>query len=127
MATFYWNWTWPSGDKRAYKQWFDFECSTPNLRRIVMAEKDPDNCIACGAFIDDQEPYTILWVTYILPGNDKASTSFAYHVSCFESEAEIYSANAKRLEVRSDGAGGAPRPVPGNKWDSWQAMGIKPA
>ncbi len=126
MAGFYWAWTWPTGDRRAYKQFFDFECATPVLRDLVRVERHPDECLQCGIMPSTSEGEVLVWCTYYLPGKERQDACLPFHPACFEGRADRFSHNAVRLADKGVGGGGTPSPNPGNRWDSWASMGIEP-
>ncbi len=127
MAAFYWGWTWPTGDRRSYKQLLDFECSTPYLKQIVQAEQHEDDCVVCKEEVDRAEGEVLVWGTVYLPGKDRLDVCLPFHPAHFEAMADHYTHGATRLVNRGSQAGGPPPETPGNKWDSWDSMGITPA
>ncbi len=119
MAGFYWAWTWPTGDRRAYKQLLDFECSTTALRRIVRSQKEQPECNECGGKTDPQAGEVLVWTTYYLPGKDRADACLVFHPACFEQVAQQFVHNAVRLPERRVGGGGSPAPHPGRPQNAW--------
>ncbi len=122
MAAFYWRWTWPSGDRRGYKQQMDFECSSSHLRRIVKAENNVDDCVFCGKPVDNGQSSLIVWYTMYLPGKERMDGGLDYHHECFTQAEYWYTQNATRLTDRDGGGGGPPASTRGNPWDYWDSM-----
>jgi len=127
MASFYWAWTWPTGDRRAYKQLLDFECSTKHLRRIVRAEENERRCVECQELVDPSVGEVVVWGTVYLPKKDRLDVGLPFHPSCWEESCEGFTRNATRLSDRQEQAGGPPPATQRNKWDSWASIGIDPA
>jgi hypothetical protein len=126
LATIYWAWTWPTGDRRAYKQFFDSDCIGVWNMPLQVAHKQSAHCSGCGEKVTDDERSIAVWATIYLPGRDRIDDVLEYHVPCFEKNAERFTMNAQRLPVRPEGSGtGAPVPEP-QEWPDWASIRIVP-
>lgn len=125
MAAVYWGWTWPTGDRRSYTQWFDQECFE-SLQNSLQRCITDDSCRYCDK-ATDQDPVTRLWFTVYAPHSERYDNYVDYHPACFEKDVDQYYLNARRnLGTRVGGAG--PRsPNQGKGWRSWGEQGIEPA
>ena len=127
MSSWYWAWTWPTGDRRGYVQLICKGCITDHVKRLIRYAADDTCCVLCRGPLDASDSATV-WLTLYAPGRDREDLSLEYHPSCFESEADVFSRGARRLPDREGaGSGGPPAPRPREEWPSWSAMGIDPA
>lgn len=125
MASFYWRWTWPSGDRRAFKQFFDSECVHTPIELLQEPNGEPQECPICRKMVE-QWPSVTVWSTYYVPGQEAGSGCVEYHESCFQVAEEGFMRNAVRLTDRAAVGAGGPPPRPGNPWDTWRQQGIDP-
>lgn len=126
MASFYWRWTWPSGDRRAYKQFFDAECVNVPLQLLREPQEEATECPICGKLVEAYPAITV-WATHYIPGQEPATGCIEYHESCFQVAEPQFLKNAVRLPDRAMVQAGGPPPGHGNPWDSWRQQGIDPA
>lgn len=125
MASFYWRWTWPSGDRRAYKQWFDAECVGGVLHLLSEPQEEPTVCDICKELVTGYPSITV-WATYYIPGQEPGTGCAQYHEACFQVAERGFLHEAVRLEDRAMVQAGGPPPGPRNPWDSWRQQGIDP-
>lgn len=126
LASFYWRWTWPSGDRRGYKQFFDSNCVVGPFGRITHWDEETMTCAVCQEETRFPDQITV-YATYYLPGQERQDGYVLYHPACFQGAEAEYLAHAVRLADRDAEAGGPPPRTKGNPWDSWKAQGIDPA
>jgi hypothetical protein len=122
MATFYWAWFWPSGDRRAYKQLVDPICAMGIIKRVNDAIAQDDHCIRCHERINGS-PEVVVWATIYIPFRERLDVGLPYDAACFEKEADLYSKGGQRLLDRAPAVllqeGGPP---PGAAWDEWDLV-----
>ena len=124
MASFYWNWTWPTGDRRGYKQLVDAECAAPYLRLARSQMDESELCAHCGDKVDHLLSIDLYCTCYI-PGRDRDDWMRSYHAACFEQVFQAFQQGATRLPDRKGLGSGAPRsPAQGTGWESWGQQGI---
>jgi len=124
MASFYWNWTSPTGLRMGYKQLVDAQCSDPYRVLRDTVDDDIRRCAHCGDELH-QELTTDLYCTSYVPGRDREDWMVEYHLACFEQAHEAYTRGATRLPDRNQTGSGAPRsPGQGTGWESWDQQGV---
>jgi len=127
MASVYWRWVWPSGDRRGYRQLFDRECFSTIAPRLTLAASDSELCPSCNEPV--QYPGNIdVWATWFIPGQDRKEGALRYHVGCFEQVADFYLQGAFRLADHLEGWGEgplAPASQP-QRWGSWDSVDLTP-
>ena len=123
MATVYWAWYWPSGDRRSYKQRFDPICAMPILAMLRSSLESPDDCAGCHERITGDADVQVWWTLY-LPGREREDWSLLYDAACFERDADRFTAGADRLLDRTAGGGGPP--APSTRVVPWETIGLHP-
>lgn len=124
LATIYWAWTWPSGDRRCYKQWFDATCFHTVIEKLNRSD-NTDQCFFCGelaATVDDLN----LYATYYIPGRERADGFATMHQNCLMNGEHQLTQNGVRMPDRGRDFVQQVLPITGNPWDSWDQMGLRP-
>ena len=125
MAAFYWRWTWPTGGRRGYKQFFDSECVQYPLANLHDLDVEDDDCTECSEAVTGQLGVTV-YCTYYIPGHDRQDGYMVFHEACFVGKEAQFARHGSPLADRDPSAvqGGGPPAL--NPWDSWDRMGITP-
>lgn len=124
LATVYWAWYWPSGDRRSYKQRFDPICAMPTFAKLNWSIDNEGHCPVCREHTGDS-PDVTLWATAYVPGHEAAAYALDYHARCFEQIADELTVGAQRLLDRPLlGAGGPPPRAEVDPWDGFEVKGV---
>lgn len=125
MMTMYWAWTWPSGDRRCYKQHFDYECAAGVVQKVEKAD-NTDLCFMCGELAAMTSDIN-LYATYYIPGRDRLDAFLTIHEVCLTKGDQYFTQQATRMPERSQSDRAKANGVKGNPWDSWGVMGLTPS
>lgn len=125
MATVYWAWTWPTGDRRCYKQFFDPQCFASVVTKINAADNN-DLCFMCGQLAATDQDLN-LYATYYVPKHDRADAFLSIHEACLSQGDQYFMQNAIRMPNRQEHVTPPSREHPKDPWDSWDSMGLRRA
>jgi len=123
LASFYWGWRWPSGDRRAYVQLLCPACAEPEMLKFELSSQHPGQCLVCQDACEYPSQVTVYASVYI-PGRDKLEGEQRFCIADFEKEEQMFEQNARRLPDRGLTAGGPPPSTP--QQDPWAAIGLHP-
>lgn len=125
MMTVYWAWTWPTGDRRCYKQFFDYSCAASLVPKIE-AKDSTDACYLCNQVAATADDIN-LYATYYVPGRDRLDAFLTIHESCLSRGEQYFTKNSVRMPERTQDQRVQAAERKGNPWDSWGAMGLSPS
>jgi hypothetical protein len=124
MVSVYWAWTWPTGDRRAYKQHLCVEDAAELATYVRNSRLDYQLCFRCNEPLREDSTRVTVWITAYFPKHDRIDAYADFHVSCHNEVVPYLVQGAERLDDRGSGWG-APRPD--LEADPWQALGLTPA
>ena len=126
MASVYWAWTWPTGDRRSFKQLRCVQHSVALAEMCARAKANVQDCTACGEEFSDIDTPVTVWATVYFPHRERIDAWADFHARCFEAAEPAFRLGATRLPDRKGPGRGAPRPGHEDD-DPWRAIGIPPS
>jgi hypothetical protein len=124
MASAYWAWTWPTGDRRSYKQHICAEHVDAISSWIKYDKASLQTCYSCEEEFKEFETVVTVWFTLYVPKRERYDGCLDLHVTCHEQAVDGFMLNAERLRDRPMSGRGAPRPD--LELAAWDALGIYP-
>jgi hypothetical protein len=126
LATIYWAWTWPTGNRLAYKQHYDPGCISIWNKAIMIGRKPQPHCSECDEEFVNGISRVSVWATIYLPKQERIDDMIEFHPDCFEAVVDRLTAHATILPNGGSGSGtGAPSPEP-EPWPDWADLDLRP-